>query len=87
LIGKISPQRRAQTAHTQHFGDTATVVTTVVSNQLIGAWLYPAFTNMSWDLESTTNFTTWIIEQTNCGPGDVFVRTTNKFKFFRMKAH
>lgn len=38
-----------------------------------------------WDLQSTTNFHTWDTEQTNLGPGDVFVTNNVPEKFFRMR--
>jgi hypothetical protein len=55
---------------------------------LVGVWVYPTVipTNSVWDLQGSSNLTTWVTEQTNLGPGDVFIRFTNKFRFYRMRA-
>lgn len=55
---------------------------------LLARWVYPtniALTNFMWDLYGSSDLKTWALEQTNCGPGDVFVHATNKFRFYRMK--
>ena len=54
---------------------------------LVGRWNYGVLqvTNYLWDLQGSSNLITWVTEQTNLGPGDVFVRMTNKFRLYRMK--
>lgn len=40
-----------------------------------------------WDLQESTNLTTWITIRTNLPSGTTTVMATNKYRFYRLKGH